>query len=213
MADDAVAAGPLTEPESQDLAVQAGGSVGDRADQPDPVEEGRDEDRPHYSDAAAARVVKLATVVGIGIVVAVGALAGWLGYRVYQHQLAAEKRAQIVQVAKQGAVNLTTIDWQDADADVKRILDAATGTFYADFSKRSQPFIDVVKKTQSKTVGSITEAGLESQSESDAQVLVTVSVNTASAVSPEPRIRAWRMRIAVQPAGDQLKVANVEFVP
>ena len=49
-----------------------------------------------------------------------------------------------VQVARQGALNLTTIDCQSADADVQRILDSATGTFYDDFSKRSQPFIDVV---------------------------------------------------------------------
>jgi Mce-associated membrane protein len=110
-------------------------------------------------------------------------------------------------------VNLTTIDWQEADADINRILDSATGTFYDDFSKRSQPFVQVVKQAQSKSVGTVTEAGLESQSGDQAQVLVAVSVKTTNLGVNEQRPRAWRMRIDVQKIGDQAKVSNVQFVP
>ena len=124
-----------------------------------------------------------------------------------------EQRELFLQVGRQGALNLTTIDWQHADTDVQRILDSATGTFYDDFSKRKQPFIDVVKKAQSKSVGTITQAGLESDSGDEAQVLVAVSVKTSNLGGADQAPRAWRMRITVQKMGDQAKVANVAFVP
>jgi Mce-associated membrane protein len=168
-------------------------------------------------DAAPARwrrsPVRLATVLALVLIVALTALAGWLGFQMHQSQQAQEQREVLVRVARQGAVNLTTIDWQQADSDVQRILDSATGTFYDDFSHRSKPFIDVVKKAQSKSVGTVTDAGLESQSGNEAQVLVTVSVNTSSLAGAEPDPRHWRMRITVQKAGNDVKVSKVAFVP
>ena len=94
----------------------------------------------------------------------------------------------------------------------QRILDGATGQFYDDFAKRSQPFVDVVKKAKSTTVGTITEAGLESQTADSAQVLVAVTVITSNVGAPQPDPHAWRIRISVQKVGDQAKVSNVEFV-
>lgn len=108
---------------------------------------------------------------------------------------------------------LTTIDWQNADSDIQRILDSATGQFYDDFSKRSQPFIDIVKKVQSKSVGTVTEAGLEPSSANEARVLVAVSVKTSSLGAEDQPLRAWRMQIDVQKVGDAVKVSNVSFVP
>lgn len=156
---------------------------------------------------------RLATIVGLVVLLLLGGLTGWLGFRAYQSHQAGEQRTLFLQVGRQGALNLTTIDWHEADTDVARIVDSATGTFHDDFQKRSQPFIDMVKQAQSKSVGSITEAGLESESDNDAQVLVAVAVKTTNAGAPEQQPRAWRMRISVQKVGDQAKVSNVEFVP
>ena len=156
--------------------------------------------------------VRLATLSGVVAVVASTALAGWLGFREYQARQAQRQCELLMQVGRQGALNLTTIDWQHADADVQRILDSATGTFYDDFSKRSKPFVEVVKKAQSKSVGTITEAGLESQSGDEAQVLVAVSVRTSNLGAAEEEPRHWRMRISVKKVGDEAKVSNVAFV-
>jgi len=146
-------------------------------------------------------------------VVVLAGLTGWLGFRAYQTYQADQQRKLFLQVGRQGALNLTTIDWQQADADVKRILDSATGTFYDDFQQRAQPFVEVVKQAQSKSVGTVSEAGLESESDNGAQVLVAVTVNTSNAGAPDQAPRAWRMRISVQKVGDEAKVSNVEFVP
>jgi Mce-associated membrane protein len=158
-------------------------------------------------------VARIALVGGLTVVVALGALCGWLGYRVYQSHQAEQLRELFVQVGRQGALNLTTIDFAHADADIQRILDSATGTFYDDFAQRSKPFVDVVKQAQSKSVGTVTEAGLESENGDQAQVLVAVAVKTSNAGAAEQAPRAWRMRISVQKVGDQAKVSNVEFVP
>ncbi|WP_139809262.1 mammalian cell entry protein [Mycobacterium avium] len=153
-----------------------------------------------------------ATLFGVTAVVALAALAGWWGFRLHQSQQVQAQRSQYLQVARQGALNLTTIDWHHADADVRRILDGATGEFYNDFAKRSQPFIEVLQQTKATTVGTVKEAGLESETADGAQVLVAVAVQTSNAGEADPAPRGWRMRISVQRVGDQVKISNVGFV-
>jgi Mce-associated membrane protein len=153
-----------------------------------------------------------ALVASAAIVAILGGLAGWLGYRAYEKHEAQAQRNLFVQTARQGAVNLTTINYTGVDADVQRILDSATGTFRDDFEKRSQPFIEVVKAAQSQSEGTVTEAGLESLRDNSAQVLVAVAVKSRTAAG-EQAPREWRMRIDVQAVGDGAKVSNVVFVP
>jgi Mce-associated membrane protein len=197
--------------ETQKATDGADDSADDNADSADYDDEAPDEEaapaKPRMSH------LRLATIVGLVLVVALAGLTGWLGFRTYQSHKAEEQRNLYLQVGRQGALNLTTIDWQQADANVQRILDSATGTFYDDFQKRAGPFVEVVKQAQSKSVGTIAEAGLESESDDGAQVLVAVTVKTSNAGAPEQSPRAWRMRISVQKVGDEAKVSNVEFVP
>ncbi len=232
MADDAAAPdGELskstaTEETSSATEPESSGSETAEAAETEKVTDGDadgDEDSADYDEeapdeeAAPAKPrmshLRLATIVGLVLVVALAVLTGWLGFRTYQSHKADEERNLFLQVGRQGALNLTTIDWQQADANVQRILDSATGTFYDDFQKRAQPFVEVVKQAQSKSVGTIAEAGLESESDNGAQVLVAVTVKTSNAGAPEQAPRAWRMRISVQKVGDEAKVSNVEFVP
>jgi Mce-associated membrane protein len=208
-----------TEPESagSETAVAAENEKATDGDS-DGVEDSVDYDEEAVDEEAAPAKprmshLRLAMIVGLVLVVALAGLTGWLGFRTYQSHQADEQRNLFLQVGRQGALNLTTIDWQQADANVQRILDSATGTFYDDFQKRAGPFVEVVKQAQSKSVGTIAEAGLETESGDGAQVLVAVTVKTANAGAPDQAPRAWRMRISVQKVGDEAKVSNVEFVP
>jgi Mce-associated membrane protein len=224
MADDAAAPSgelskPATEPaepatDTVDAEEESGAEFLDDADDDDA--DGEDYPEPDLEpDDAEPRFshVRLASIAGLVVVLALGGLVGWLGFRAYQsHQLDTQRKV-FLQVGRQGALNLTTIDYQHVDDDVKRILDSATGTFYDDFQQRSQPFTQVVKQVKSKSVGTVTEAGLESESDNQAQVLVAVAVNTTVEGQPNQQPRAWRMRILVQKVGEDTKVSNVEFVP
>jgi Mce-associated membrane protein len=152
--------------------------------------------------------------VGLAIIVALFGLGGWLGFRVHQDNQVQAQRNLYVQVARQTAINLTTINYSEVDADIKRVLDSATGAFHDEFQNRSQPFVEVVKKVQSKSEGTISEAGLLSYTKDQAQVLVAVAVKTSMAgAPPDQEPRRWRMRLTVDKTGDNAKVSNVEFVP
>lgn len=156
--------------------------------------------------------VGTALVASAVIVAALAGLSGWLGYRAYQKHEAQARQNVYVATARQGAVNLTTIDYTRVDADVQRILDSATGAFRDDFEQRAKPFEEVVKAAQSKSEGTVTDAGLESQRGDSAQVLVAVAVKSRTAGGEEAP-REWRMRIEVRSVGDDAKVSNVVFVP
>lgn len=183
MGDTPAATGPLMEVDDTEPPTQAGG-------------------------AGRRRLLVLALLV----VVVLSGLLGGLGYRYHKQLQTRQAQGEFLQAARQGALNLTTIDWERADADVKRIMDGATGTFYDDFATRSQPFVDVVKQAKSVSVGTVTEAGLESQAGDEAQALLAVSVKTSSSAGAEPVPRAWRMRIVLQRIDGQFKVSRVEFV-
>jgi Mce-associated membrane protein len=190
------------------------GDVDDDAEGDDDF--GADDEEPALlADAATPAMshVRLVLVAGLVVILALGGLTGWLGFRAYQsHQVDAQRKV-FLQVGRQGALNLTTIDFQHVDDDVKRILGSATGTFYDDFQQRARPFTEVVRQVRSTSVGTVTEAGLESESADEAQVLVAVAVHTTIEGQPEQQQRRWRMRILVQKVGDDTKVSNVEFVP
>jgi Mce-associated membrane protein len=150
----------------------------------------------------------------VAIIVALLGVGGWLGFRLHQDDQVRAQRSLYVQVARQTAINLTTINYTEVDADIKRVLDSSTGDFHDEFQNRSQPFVEVVKKVQSKTEGTIAEAGLISYTKDQAQVLVAISVKTTMAAAPpDQEPRRWRMRLTVDKNGDSAKVSKVEFVP
>jgi Mce-associated membrane protein len=201
-----------------DDAATTTGQVSD-TDVAQPAEPTDEVDASDAEDATASEPkppeshVRLALIAGLVAVLALSALVGWLGYRAYHAHALQAQRDVFLQVGRQGALNLTTIDFEHVDDDVKRVLDSATGPFYDQFEQRAQPFAEVVKQVKSKSVGNVTEAGLESASATEGKVLVAVTVNTAIAGQPEQAPRAWRMRISVQKVGDgNAKVSNVEFV-
>lgn len=156
--------------------------------------------------------VRKALIAGLALVVVLAAVTGWFGYQAYRSDQDGKERDLFLEVGRQAAQNLTTIDWERAEADVQRVLDVATGTFYDDFQKRAEPFLQVVKEAKSKSVGTLGEAGLESVSGDTAEVLVAITVKSSNAGAPDQPPRAWRMRLTVQRVDDGAKVSQVEFV-
>lgn len=205
------------EPDAPDTEKQVGEST-EAEDHNDPAGDAEESAEISAAEAAGPRIrwrlsdAGWALVASALVVAVLAALGGWFGYRGYQKHEAHTQRELFVQTARQGALNLTTINYTEVEADVQRVLDSATGAFRDDFAKRAQPFIEVVKAARSQSEGTITEAGLESQRGDSAQVLVAVAVKSRTAVG-EQAPREWRMRIQVQAVGDGAKVSNVVFVP
>lgn len=188
-------------------------------DEPDEeADEEADEVEPTVDAPAKAKVRHLdrrdrvVLIIGLVAVVVFGAVGGWIDYRAYRAHQVQPQRELFLEAGKRGAQNLTTIDYNHADADVKRVLDSATGGFFDDFSRRAPSFSDVVKQVKSKSTGTVTSAGVESISGDTAEVLVAVTVNTEVANGAPQPVRAFRMRLTMQKVGDDAKVSNVEFV-
>ncbi|WP_454791532.1 Mce protein [Mycolicibacterium lutetiense] len=151
-------------------------------------------------------------LIGVALVVALAALTGWLGYGFYQVHHEQQRRDMFMETARQGATNLTSIDWEHAEDDIQRVLDSSTGRFYDDFERRSKSFLDVVKQIKSKSVGTVTASGLESYSDDNADVLMSVTVRSTNAGVPEQAPQVWRMVLTVQDIDGKAKVSNVEFI-
>jgi len=162
---------------------------------------------------APRSTLRLGLVVVIILILGLGCLAAWWGYQTLQAQRADQQRAMFLAAGRQAAEDLTTIDYTAIDANIKRILDSSTGSFYDEFHKNTQGFVDVVTNAKSKSEGSVTAAGIETINGDTAQILASVSVKMTNTGAPEQQPRLWRMRISLQRGPNGTKVSNVGFVP
>jgi Mce-associated membrane protein len=160
----------------------------------------------------AIPVERIALVAGLLVGAVLAGLVGWLGFRLYEADTIAAQRNMFVQTARQGAVNLSTVDYEHADVDAQRILDSATGKFYDNFSHRTQSYIENAKRARSKLVGTVIEAGLQSQTGDLGRVLVAVTVKSSDPAQAEQEPALWRIQITVQQTGNGGKVSDVVFV-
>lgn len=160
------------------------------------------------------RLPAFRTIVAAGLIAALttAGLGAWVAYQLHQTQQTEKQRSVFLEAGRQSALNLTTIDFADVDADIQRVVDSATGAFRQDFQQRSPQLADFVRKAQSKTEGTVTEAGLESINADSATVLVAVSVKASDHDEPDQPPRLWRMRIDLREDSGNVKVSNVGFV-
>lgn len=205
---------PVDDIDAEDIDAEETDVEDPDADEPEPEAEGAAKMGARSRVQAWVSSVPGPITVSVAIIVALVGLGGWLGFRVHQDHQVQAQRNLYVQVARQTAINLTTIDYAEVDADIKRVLDSATGAFHDEFQSRSGPFVEVIKKVQSKSEGTVAEAGLLSFTNDQAQVLVAVAVKTTMAAVPaDQEPRRWRMRLTVDKTADSAKVSKVEFVP
>lgn len=184
----------------------------DLADDLDPPVE---DDEAQEADITGAfrSPVRLAAWCGLVIVVLMTGLAGWAGAGAIGAHQARQHHAGYMQAARDGALNFTTMDWRDVDADVQQILDGATGDYYLTFSQGEQlPFLQEIVRSKAVTRGTVTQSGMESETDTEARVLVTVTVETTNEGIPGSISRSWRMRVIVENADDQMKVSRIEIL-
>lgn len=151
-------------------------------------------------------------VFGLAVIALLGGLTAWLGFRTSADDEAQRQRAHFLEAGRASAIMLTTVKHNEVESNVKQIVNSSTGVFLEDFQRRSPSFVEIVRRTQADTDGTIAEAGLESSNGDRAEVLVAVSVKTSLAGVDSPA-RLWRMRVEIQRVGRDMKLSNVEFIP
>ncbi len=195
---------------------ELGASTKDFADAAGDTDAGERDGSPRLrSSQSRLRMTRGRVAVAVGVLVLIGfsAAGAWEAFELKRDHDVNAQRERLVDTARQAAVNLTTVDSADIANDVSRILESSTGNFREEFQARSDAFTNVVAQAQSKSEGTVTAAGIETQTGDSAQVLVAINVQTTVEGSAQPDPRAWRMRITIVGADTDPKVADVQFVP
>jgi Mce-associated membrane protein len=161
------------------------------------------------------RAPNLAHGLTIAAAVAICALLGVSGWMAWHHHSVVQERqraAAYVAAARQGVINLTSLDFNKAKEDVQRVLDSATGAFKDDFQRRAEDFESVVKDSKAVTEGSVAATAVESMNNDSAVVLVLANERVTNIAGAKDQPRTFRFRVSVVHDGDQLKLSKVEFV-
>lgn len=151
-------------------------------------------------------------IAALGFLVVLVGLNIWAGWQALSERRDEHRREQMVQAGRDGLLALTTIDHQRVDQDVQRILDSSTGDFRDEFAGRAESFKEAARKAQSQSVGTVSEAALESDDGDSGRVLVALTVMTSNRGVPERSPKAWRTRVTVTEADGEFRVSTVEFI-
>ncbi|MCA1004945.1 mammalian cell entry protein [Rhodococcus hoagii] len=180
---------------------------------PSPAEPNRDGEFVSVEPSAGrsrAHVV-LAVLAGVVIVALIAAITVMLIDRKQASDLAAE-RADYVSVARQTAINISTLRSDSAKEDLDKLFEGTTGPLREDLDARLNDFANVVSKLNVSTTGEVVEAGLESEDGNCKTSLVAVSANQKNA-DAAPVGKSFRLRVVICDEGGKLLASNVEFVP
>lgn len=153
----------------------------------------------------------LSVVAVVGIVGLLGA-SGWMAWQHHDVVQEQQRAAAYVATARQGVVNLTSLDYNKAKEGVQRVLDIATGEFKDDFQKRAEDFESVVKDSKAVTEGAVAATAIESMNKDSAVVLVLANESVTNIAGAKDQPRTFRFRVSVVHDGDDLKLSKVEFV-
>ena len=197
-------------------------SADETSETPEATETVETAEAPAPTDTAEAeparrrlRAPNLAVALTIAAVVAICALLGVSGWMAWHHHNVVQERqraAAYIATARQGVINLTSLDFNKAKEGVQRVLDSATGEFRDDFQRRADDFESVVKDSKAVTEGSVAATAVESMNNDSAVVLVLANERVTNIAGAKDQPRTFRFRVLVVHDGDQLKLSKVEFV-
>jgi Mce-associated membrane protein len=137
---------------------------------------------------------------------------GFFGTRFYTRHQQQERYDEVVYIARQLVVNITSLDYQKFDADVQRVVDGATPEFGKEFSSRAQAMKQAIVANKAVSTSQVLEAGVVSANKSAAQVLAVVDSQVKNAAAPNGQPRNYRMRMDLIRSNGRWLVKNLAFV-
>jgi Mce-associated membrane protein len=150
------------------------------------------------------------------VIILICAFVGASGYMMWQRHETTERNqrtANFIAGARQGVVNLLSLDFNRAKEDVQRVIDSSTGQFRDDFQQRAKDFTTVVEQSKVVTEGTVNAAGVQSIDGNSALVIVAATSRITNAAGAKDEPRRWRLKVSVTDDGGQYKMSKLEFVP
>jgi Mce-associated membrane protein len=151
--------------------------------------------------------------VGLSVLlVALLVAAGVLLTRVRGYQEEEARRQAVLAAARQTAVHFTTLDYRRGEADLRRVLDGATGDFKKEFSSGLGQLRRLITQNRAVSTGRVLEAGLVAGDAEEARVLVVADSTVRNQATPRGQRRHYRMQLDLRREGGRWLTSNLEFV-
>ena len=149
--------------------------------------------------------------------VAAVALLSATGYMLWQHHTAEQQRQQAAEYAasaRQGVINLMSVDYTTASDTVQRVIDGSTGRFRSNFEETADDFVKALQEEKIVTTATVNDAAVESATGNSAVVLISATSQREGPQAPksQQQPRVWRVVVTLERDGDQMKMSAVEFV-
>jgi len=180
-------------------------------------------DAAHGSEDAACATTEhgprsrwRAVLAGCMAAASAAALLAATRYMVWQDHRISEQRHREVEfaaAARQGVVNLMSLDFNRAKDDVQRIIDSSTGAFKNDFQATADDLVTSARNARAVSNTIVNATAVESMNGNSAVVLVAATSTLTNAAGAKDEKRSWRLSVTVTQDGAQLKIAKVDFVP
>jgi Mce-associated membrane protein len=162
------------------------------------------------------RLPSLSVTWKAAVIILICAFVAASGYMMWERHETSERNqrtASFVAGARQGVVNMFSMDFNRAKEDVQRVIDSSTGQFRDDFAQRAKDFTTVVEQSKVVTQGTVNAAAVQSIEGNSALVLVAASSRISNAAGAKDEPRNWRLKVTVTDDGGQYKMSKLEFIP
>ncbi|MQY06181.1 hypothetical protein [Actinomadura macrotermitis] len=153
------------------------------------------------------------TIALVAIVAALAVAVVLLGVKHLGQSDDAEQREKAAQAARQMGVNLMTLDYNNAQRDLDRIVAGTTGNLKNQLATQSKTFMDQLAKTQAKSGVSQVDAGLVSLKGDSAEVMVSLNGTVTNPKVTNGVARPYRFLMDLTRSGDRWLVSKLEMVP
>lgn len=202
----------IDEKRDEDQTVSAGSDV---ADTPNPTAGETDSGAARDPAGATAPRSRGRLLRFVALFAAFAAVAGtitFLAVGLSHQNRATDLRAEYLETARGGALNLLNVSFGSVDQDVDRLLGNASGAFEKDFGGNADNYKSVVKQAQVTSSGEVVQAAVENVTDSGATVLIAAQAKITNLSVPDGEPRSYRLRVSVAKDGDRLTISDVQFV-
>lgn len=150
------------------------------------------------------------------VVLVIAGLLSATGWMLWEHRKATAERHQTAEyaaAARQGVVNLMSMDYTQAKESVQRIIDDSIGKFKTNFEDTSKDLIKALQDSKMITKVTVNDTAVEAMDDETATVLVAATSHREGPSAPkeDQQPRVWRMVVTLQRDGGQIKLSDVEF--
>ncbi len=182
----------------------------------DELVEATDDEPAEVPPAKKRRLPGRAALAASLVLVAVAGLLGATGWMLWEHRKADVERhrsAEYAAAARQGVVNLMSMDYAHAQESVQRVIDDSMGRMKTNFEDTSKDLIKALQDSKMVTKVTVNDAAVESMDEETATVLIAATSHREGPNAPkeDQQPRVWRVVVTVQRDGGQIKMSDVEF--